>query len=90
MVNNIFVSARRAGDQWVWKYEISIGQPRSVTHRTLGRVEVVPVSEERKIYFGTYWSRMTSYLVPDQGISLGWTYEDAEGVERCDLTDLRR
>lgn len=82
------VPAEHESERWVWKYEISVGQSRSLSHPVLGQVQVIPVSEERSVFHGEYWSRMTTLLVPSQGISASWTYEDHNGTERCDLAGL--
>jgi len=82
------VPARQGEDKWVWDYEVSIGQPQSVNHDVLGKVRLVPISESRKIFHGTYWSRMTTFVLPERGISVRWIYEDPKGVESCDLVKL--
>ena len=82
------VPARQGEDKWVWAHQISVGAPQTVNHKLLGKVKLVPVSEDRKIYHGTYWSKMTTYLLPELGVSVSWTYEDANGVEKCDLVAL--
>jgi len=82
------VPARQGEDKWVWGYQVSVGMPQTVNHKLLGKVQLVPVTEQRKIYHGTYWSKMTTYLLPELGVSVSWTYEDASGIERCDLVAL--
>ncbi len=84
------VSAVEGDDKWVWRYEVSVGQSQTVNHGVLGRVRLVPVSEKRTVYHGTYWSNMTTYLLPDEGVSVSWVYEDPKGVEHCDLVTLER
>ncbi len=84
------VPAQRGEEKWVWDYEVSVGQAQDVKHRVLGTVRLIPVSEERKIFHGTYWSKMTTYLQPKAGVSVRWTYEDSNGVESCDLISLER
>lgn len=82
------VPARQGEDKWVWDFEARVGQPQVVTHDVLGKVTLVPVTENRKIFHGTYWSRMTTFLLPERGISVRWIYEDPKGVESCDLVKL--
>lgn len=84
------VPAQKGLEKWVWDYEVSVGQPQDVKHGVLGAVRLVPVSEERKIFHGTYWSRMTTFLQPKTGVSVSWTYEDSNGIELCDLISLER
>lgn len=84
------VSAVEGDDKWVWRYEVSVGQSQTVNHGVLGRVRLVPVSEKRTVVHGTYWSNMTTYLLPDEGVSVSWVYEDPKGVEHCDLVALER
>lgn len=79
------VPALQNKDKWVWRYEISIGQPSEVDHPVLGKVELVPITEERSVFHGTYSSKMMTYLLPEKGLSVSWTYEDAKGVEKCDI-----
>ncbi len=84
------VPTQSGEEKWVWDYEVSVGQPQDVKHRVLGAVRLTPVSEERKVFHGVYWSRMTTYLQPETGVSVRWTYEDTNGTERCDLISLER
>jgi len=84
------VPAQEGNDKWVWQYVITVGQPRRAKHRVLGDVALVPVSERRRVLHGKYWSNNTSYVHPELGISVSWTYEDARGQEECDLVELGR
>lgn len=84
------IPAEQKDDKWVWDYQVNVGQPRAVNHRVLGKVLLVPVSERRKVFHGSYWSKMTTYILPEAGISVSWIYEDPKGVERCDLAALER
>lgn len=79
------VPALQDKDKWVWRYEISIGQPRDVDHPVLGKVQLIPISEKRSVFHGTYSSKTTTYLLPEKGLSVKWTYEDTKGEEICDL-----
>jgi len=83
------VPAEHNDDRWVWRYEITVGQARSISHDVLGLINVVPVSEERSVFHGDYWSRMTTLVMPTRGISVMWTYEDHKGKERCNLAEIR-
>ena len=82
------VPARQGDEKWVWGYRVSVGAARTIDHKLLGKVRLVPVHEERRIYHGTYWSKMTTYVLPRLGVSVRWTFEDPKGVERCDLVAL--
>lgn len=79
------VPARHGTDRWVWKYNIRLGQLRTVRHPVIGDVKVIPVIERRRVFNGQYWSRMETLLAPDLGLSVSWEYEDENGIERCDL-----
>ncbi len=82
------VPAREGDDKWVWDYVIVVDEPQTIEHALLGKVQIVPVTEERRIYHGSYWSKMVSYVLPRQGLTVRWIYEDPSGVEDCDLTGL--
>ncbi len=82
------VPAREGADKWVWGYHISIDSPQHMKHAVLGDVTVIPITEKRRIYHGDYWSEMTSFVIPEMGLTLRWTFEDPRGVEDCDITDL--
>ncbi len=84
------VPAQSGKTKWVWDYEVRVGQPQDIRHPVLGNVRLVPIFEERKLFDGTYWSKMTIYLQPELGISVRWKYEDDKGVESCDLISLER
>ena len=84
------VAAQKGASTWVWDYDVSIGEPKQLDQPPLGPLTVSVVVEQRKIYFGQYCSRMTSYVVPDRGLTVRWTYEDPAGVEHCDLSDYER
>lgn len=84
------VPAQTGEDKWVWDYEVSVGQPQNINHPVLGSVTVVPASEERRIFHGDYWSKMTTYLQPDLGLSVSWVYDDPKGTEKCDLVSFTR
>lgn len=83
------VPAREGEDKWVWDYVITVDEPQTLEHATLGKVQVVPVIEKRRVYHGDYWSNMTSFLEPKSGLTVRWIYEDPRGQEDCDLTDLQ-
>ncbi len=80
------VPARHGADRWVWKYNIRLGQSRTLRHPVIGDVKVIPVIERRRVFNGQYWSHMETLLAPDLGLSVSWQYEDENGTERCDLT----
>ena len=82
------VPARDGDDKWVWDYVITIDEPQAMQHDVLGEISVVPVVEKRRVYHGTYWSNMTSFVQPEKGITVRWIYEDPRGQEDCDLTKL--
>lgn len=84
------VPAQTGQDKWVWDYQLSVGQPKQVNHPVLGRVTLQPASEERRVFHGTYSSRMTTYLHPETGLSVSWVYEDSKGIETCDLVSFSR
>lgn len=79
------VPAQHGTDRWVWKYNIRLGELKTVHHPVIGEVKVIPVIERRRVFHGDYWSRMETILVPDLGLSVSWEYEDQVGLERCDL-----
>lgn len=82
------VPAQHEDNRWVWRYQIAVGQARDLAHPVLGEIRVVPVSEERSVFHGEYWSRMSTLVLPARGISVSWIYEDHSGTERCDLAEL--
>jgi len=84
------VPAREGADKWVWDYQISIDSPQRMRHAVLGDVTVVPVTEKRRIYHGDYWSEMTSFIIPEKGVTLRWIFEDPRGGEDCDLSALEK
>jgi hypothetical protein len=84
------VPAQTKRGKWVWQYEITVGRRRTVNNRALGRVVVVPIAEKRRIYHGTYWSRITSLVDPRRGITVSWHYVDAKGTESCSLDSYSR
>lgn len=79
------VPAQHGTDRWVWKYNIRLGQLKTIHHPVTGAVNVIPVIERRRVFHGDYWSRMETILAPDLGLSVSWEYEDRHGLERCDL-----
>lgn len=79
------VPAQRGNEKWVWDYQISVDGPKTLEHPVLGGIMLSTVIERRMIYHGDYWSRMTSSIEPNLGITVQWIYEDPSGVERCDL-----
>jgi hypothetical protein len=83
------VPAREVDDKWVWDYVVTVDEPQTIEHALVGKVAIVPVTEKRRIYHGTYWSSMVSYIMPKQGLTLRWIYEDPRGAEDCDLTGLQ-
>lgn len=76
-------------EKWVWNYLLTVGQPKRTKHPVLGNVELVPLSEKRRVYHGDYWSNMTSFVAPDLGITVSWVWEDPRGKEECELTKFR-
>ena len=79
------VPAQHGTDRWVWKYNIRLGQLKTIHHPLIGEVDVIPVIERRRVFHGEYWSRMETILAPELGLSLSWEYEDRAGLERCGL-----
>lgn len=82
------VPAREGDDKWVWDYVITVDEAQTIQHALLGEVRIVPVTEKRSIYHGTYWSNMTSFVHPEKGLTVRWIYEDPRGLEDCDLTSI--
>lgn len=82
------VPTREGAAKWVWDYRISVDEPQRMKHALLGDVTVVPVKEKRRIYHGDYWSDMTSFIIPEKGVTVRWIYEDPRGIEDCDLTAM--
>jgi hypothetical protein len=82
------VPAREGDDKWVWDYVITVDEAQNLEHALLGDIRIVPITEERRIYHGTYWSNMTSFVLPEKGLTVRWIYEDPRGLEDCDLTGL--
>ena len=79
------VPAQHGTDRWVWKYNIRLGELKTIHHPVIGEVRVIPVIERRRVFHGDYWSRMETILAPDLGLSVSWEFEDEDGLERCDL-----
>ena len=79
------VPAQHGTDRWVWKYNIRLGQLKTIHHPVIGKVKIIPVIERRRVFHGDYWSRMETILAPELGLSVSWEYEDQSGLERCDL-----
>ncbi len=68
-----------------WRYRIRIGEHKRVDHPVLGSVEVVEITEKREVIRGSYASTMVAQYVPEQAVSIGWTYRDREGTHECEL-----
>lgn len=79
------VPAQHGTDRWVWKYNIRLGELKTIHHPVIGEVKVIPVIERRRVFRGDYWSRMETMVAPDIGVSVSWEFEDEDGLERCDL-----
>ena len=62
-------------EKWVWNYLLTVGQPKRTKHPVLGDVERVPLSEQRRVYHGDYWSNMTSLVAPELGITVSWVWK---------------
>ena len=75
--------------QWEWGYEIEVGSPQTISHPILGEVEVVPVTEKRKVWKGSYSSEMETLVAAKEGHSVSWTYRDREGVQTCELVGVK-
>ena len=84
------VPARDGEDKWVWDYTISIDSPQRMQHPVVGDVTVIPVKEKRHIYHGDYWSQMTSFVIPEKGLTLRWIFEDPRGIEDCDISAIQK
>ncbi len=67
----------------VWLYEVSVGDRRTTNDPVVGNVEVIEVTESRST--GNYSSTLVVRMVPALGLSLGWSYKDRRGEERCSL-----
>jgi len=82
------VRERHNEGRWEWGYKIKVGQPETINHEILGEIEVVSVSESRKVWKGGYSSEMTVLLYPAKGMSIGWTYKDRDGTQECKLVGV--
>ena len=82
------VAARDGDVKWVWSYRVAVNRPKTIDNKVLGRRSVIPVVERRQVYHGDYWSKMTSLLEPQLGITIEWFYRDPKGTEHCIMTEL--
>lgn len=79
------VRERHDEGRWEWGYKIEIGEPKTIEHEVLGKITVVPMTEKRKVWKGSYASTMTVLIAPDKGFSVAWAYKDPKGTMDCKL-----
>ena len=79
------VSERHDEGKWRWGYKVKVGQPETISHDLLGEIQVISVSEKRKVWKGSYSSKMNVLLYPKGGMSVAWTYKDSKGTQECKL-----
>ena len=82
------VTERDSEGKWTWGYTIKVGQPEILAHPARGRIEVIPVVENRLSYDGTYSSVSTTSYEKESGLRVRWRYKDVDGEEICDLVEV--
>ncbi len=82
------VTERDRNGRWTWRYDISVGEPQTIDHPTRGKVDVIPVTEKRMSYQGSYSAVITSSYEQNSGLFIRWHYKDPEGEETCDLAKM--
>ena len=82
------VTERNRNGRWTWRYDISVGEPQTIDHPTRGKVDVIPVTEKRMSYQGSYSAVITSSYEKNGGLFIRWHYKDPEGEETCDLVKV--
>ena len=84
------VPAKFENDAWVWEYEVGVGKTKRVKVPHVGNVDVVSVTESRRIFHGTYHTKMQSEIAPSLGITVRWKFSDPFGEEVCWLTKYEK
>ena len=84
------VPTKIENDTWVWEYEIGVGKTKKVNVPHVGKVEVVTITESRRIFHGTYHTKMQSEIAPSLGITVRWKFSDPFGEEVCWLTKFEK
>lgn len=82
------VRERHDSAKWQWSYKVKVGQPETISHEVLGEIEVISVSESRKVWIVSYSSEMTALLYPKGGMPIAWTYKDRKGTQECKLVGV--
>ncbi len=82
------VRERHDSGKWRWGYKVKVGQPETISHELLGEIQVISVSEKRKVWKGSYSSEMNVLLYPNGGMSIAWTYKDSKGTQECKLVEV--
>ncbi len=82
------VRERHDNAKWRWGYKVKVGQPETISHELLGEIQVISVSEKRKVWKGSYSSEMNVLLYPKGGTSIAWTYKDSKGTQECKLVEV--
>ena len=71
---------------WDWRYTIEIGDPKTISHKVFGEIQVVPVVEKRAVIGGNYSSEMRQLVYPEPGLELSIIYKDGKRDYKCDIT----
>lgn len=84
------VPAKVENDAWVWEAEIGVGKTKRAKVPHIGEVDVVTVTESKRIYHGTYHTKMQSLIAPSLGVTVRWKFSDPFGEEVCWLTKFEQ
>ena len=77
---------RHDQNRWRWRYEIHVGEPKTIRNELFGDIEVIPVLEKRHVGRGRYYSEQTFFLT-ENGRVVRWTYKDPEGTQVCNRVE---
>lgn len=76
--------------EWVYRYKVEIGQPKAVTHELFGEIQVIPVTEKRKVIKGgSSSSDRSSQVYAEKGILISFIHNDRKGTRVCTLSEIR-
>ena len=84
------VATKIENDAWVSEYEIGVGKTKKVNVPHVGKVDVVTITESKRIFHGTYHTKMQSEIAPSLGITVRWKFSDPFGQEVCWLTQYEK
>ncbi len=84
------VRARHDKARWEYGYKVEIGQPKTVKHELFGEIQVIPVTEKRRVFGGRYSSERSSLVYPEKGIVISFIHKDSFKKTRdCALSEIR-